>query len=1277
MKKPSWLVLLLSFLLTLAASASFATEVPQPSIDKADIPSSYDLRDYDRLPPIRDQGAFDTGWAFAAIGALESNAITQGLANAHTIDLSEMHLAYFVYGDSRQGKSWSLLSAAQNILNQNPLFDRRTASNDKAIAFLSRQGAIDEADLPYPTSGNYTAPAGVPEDYSPTFQIQEVHHLGELLSSYDESRKKAQLNKVKLAVMEHGAVVAEYNNDDSFFQPSGHTTYFNSRGGAKNHAALLVGWDDNFSRTNFRSASGTQPSTDGAWLVRNSRGSSWGDSGYFWMSYEVNIGGFMVYIAKAADGLRHYGHDDLGFIGQTDYRWTANVFQAQSDETVQEIAFYTASAQKVAEYDYEAYVYDLGVTAPSSPVVGTLLTTSPVSGVVPNGDNDSYGYHRVALPSPVNVDAGHYFSVVVRVTGVTSSGYPSLYQPVENARYATEAVVKTGESWFAWNRESGEWKDGAAYSEPQNATVKAFTSARGVPAILTNTLPNGTMSQDYSATLEATGTKPISWAIASGALPDGLSLSTNGRISGTPTQTGTFAFWVKASNSNGSAQTKLTLTIAAAAPTIQTSTLPAGKLKTAYNATLSASGETPITWTKTSGTLPPGLSIGKNDGKISGTPTKEGLFGFTVKATNTKGSDTKDLTIKVGDAPKIETERLNDAVVGVNYSVTLKASGATPVIWTASGLPGNIKVSGNRLTGAPKTAGNYTVTLTAKNAVGETSKELNLEVGEKPVIQDLRVGVVDEHYGEQLHAGGSQPVEWALNGKLPAWLELSGDYLHGFPTTKGTYNVPLKATNRFGTVTKTLRLVIGEAPTITTASLKSALVGTAYSGATLKATGTTPITWTMTGAPSWLTLNEKTGALGGKPTERGTSPYRVTFKATNSTGKTDTKTLTLVVSEKPWIGTLPGGEVGKYYSQTLPIDGSDPLTWSVTSGNVPDGLSWNGKTLRGTPTREGDFKFTVKASNTIDGKPFSTTKQITIVIGSRPVIAAASLPPATLGKAYKDAGNKNVTLVATGTKNVTFAATGLPKGMTLSKGSWDNKNKVTTATLTGTPQKDVAPDNYPITVTATNDIGVDTRTLTLEVGEAPKITTTNPELAGEVGITNYRRQLNATGTGAITWQLVSQPAWSKLTLNAQGVLTSPHLIGSANANKPSGTITGVKVKASSKFGEVTQTFSVYVGEKPKITNPMVENANATQKLPDATVGKTYNFTMRANSPSAAGTVVWGFENLPAWLTPKVDGKGKLTGVLTGKPTTPATHRFTVTATNYVGTTKTTLEITVK
>ena len=89
-------------------------------------------------------------------------------------------------------------------------------------------------------------------------------------------------------------------------------------------------------------------------------------------------------------------------------------------------------------------------------------------------------------------------------------------------------------------------------------------SVKYAPTITTTTLPNGTVGTAYNQTLIADGTAPITWSVTGGSLPDGLSLSEDGVLSGTPTTADTYNFTVTAENSAGSDEKTFTLTIGVA-----------------------------------------------------------------------------------------------------------------------------------------------------------------------------------------------------------------------------------------------------------------------------------------------------------------------------------------------------------------------------------------------------------------------------------------------------------------------------------------------------------------------------------------------------------------------------------------------------------------------------------------------------------------------------------------------------------------------------------------
>jgi uncharacterized protein (TIGR03382 family) len=176
----------------------------------------------------------------------------------------------------------------------------------------------------------------------------------------------------------------------------------------------------------------------------------------------------------------------------------------------------------------------------------------------------------------------------------------------------------------------------------------------GAPVIKTaSPLPGGMVGVAYSQTLDASGTAPITWSINGGSLPAGLTLSTTGVISGTPTTAGTFAFTARAANTAGSAAKTLSISIVAPGggggtpPSVTTISLLGGTVWKHYSKALTAAGTAPITWSVSNGNLPAGLSLDPSTGEISGTPTVTGVFTFTVRATNSAGNATRDLILVI------------------------------------------------------------------------------------------------------------------------------------------------------------------------------------------------------------------------------------------------------------------------------------------------------------------------------------------------------------------------------------------------------------------------------------------------------------------------------------------------------------------------------------------------------------------------------------------------------------------------------------------------------
>ena len=157
-------------------------------------------------------------------------------------------------------------------------------------------------------------------------------------------------------------------------------------------------------------------------------------------------------------------------------------------------------------------------------------------------------------------------------------------------------------------------------------------------------------SNTSTRALSITIVEPGVWDLASGTLPAGLTLApTTGVISGTPTATGTSAFVIRFRDTLNISDTQaLSIVVTNPPPVIATTTLPKGKVDTAYTATLTTEDSRPGTWSISAGTLPTGLTLAPATGVISGTPTEKATSNFTVKFKDAEGLEvTKALSIQI------------------------------------------------------------------------------------------------------------------------------------------------------------------------------------------------------------------------------------------------------------------------------------------------------------------------------------------------------------------------------------------------------------------------------------------------------------------------------------------------------------------------------------------------------------------------------------------------------------------------------------------------------
>ena len=360
----------------------------------------------------------------------------------------------------------------------------------------------------------------------------------------------------------------------------------------------------------------------------------------------------------------------------------------------------------------------------------------------------------ISPSAQTNIDAGQSAKFTATVENDTSA---------EGVTWSCSGAGLTGSACGTF---TGTTTSAATYNAPSSVSAKLSITVTATsvadatktssvvviiyppPGITTTTLTNATPNANYNASLQATGgAGTLTWTVAGGSLPTGLSLSNSGAITGDPTVSGTFSFAVQTTDSSAaqsgpdSAQAQLSLTVVTVVA-ISTTSLPAGSEGITYLAGIDASGGTPpYTWSLATGSLPPGLVMQPSSGVISGSPGPQGNFTFTVAATDsspTPQTVTQSLTLAIG-APgplDITTSALLDGTVNMLYNGTLAAAGGTPpYIWSipTGALPVNVSLNASTgaLAGTPSSTGTayFTAMVTDSSSPPETqTQSLSLTV---------------------------------------------------------------------------------------------------------------------------------------------------------------------------------------------------------------------------------------------------------------------------------------------------------------------------------------------------------------------------------------------------------------------------------------------------------------------------------------------------------------------------------------------------------------------
>lgn len=390
------------------------------------VPTKYDLRERFRVSDVRNQGNNGTCWSFAALSAIESVLLPE-----ETTQFAVDHMT---------------------LTNGFNLTQQEGGDYTMGMAYLaSWNGPVYAEEDPY-------------GDGKTNESLETVKHVQEM-----QVIAAKDYEKIKEAVFRYGGVqtsiysaLRSSDSQSEYYNPE--TNAYCYIGTEKpNHDVVIVGWDDNYSKDNFS----VDLEGDGAFICQNSWGSSFGEQGFFYISYyDTNIGTHNIAYTRI-DGVDNYDHiyqsDLCGWIGQLGYNkesiFGANVFTAESDEVLKAISFYATGKDS----EYELFV------VPNFTDEESLNERIPVA----SGKLTNAGYYTIDFSQEIAINTGEKYAVILHM--IT----PDAVHPLAIEYVADKATANVdtsdGEGYISTN--GSDWENVKDVIDC-NLCIKAFSKNR-------------------------------------------------------------------------------------------------------------------------------------------------------------------------------------------------------------------------------------------------------------------------------------------------------------------------------------------------------------------------------------------------------------------------------------------------------------------------------------------------------------------------------------------------------------------------------------------------------------------------------------------------------------------------------------------------------------------------------------------------------------------------------------------------------------------------------
>lgn len=428
-----------------------------------DLPDAYDARTVGKVPFIKDQGVEGVCWAFAGNSSLEAFLASQG-----PYSFSENHPRFAT--SNTGGNTLGFGREAGGGGNFNNVY---------ASYVLNWLGPVFTSDDPYNTTVALR-PIAETLAMKPRFHVQGYVALPNperSIRDVTSEQRVAHVQQAKKLVYEYGSVFTSMYYNQAFISNQSAYYYKDSpsliRGG--NHAVSIVGWDDHYSKDNFNEP---RPSSDGAFLIKNSWGSDWfgGLQGYFWMSYEDVYAAWDAAAINQVDPLGRleniYQYDNYGITASLGFgegdNWFANVFTRKNDnESLAAVSFGVINS---------GTPYEIWINTENDSFDDFNSSFRKVQ----SGTMELSGYQTVYLEEEVPIN-GEKFIVAVKVVSDAGDEYSIPLEmpiPAYSANsLSAPATSNAGESFYARDPQNYSWNDLTNLGATQNANVclKAFT----------------------------------------------------------------------------------------------------------------------------------------------------------------------------------------------------------------------------------------------------------------------------------------------------------------------------------------------------------------------------------------------------------------------------------------------------------------------------------------------------------------------------------------------------------------------------------------------------------------------------------------------------------------------------------------------------------------------------------------------------------------------------------------------------------------------------------